>query len=168
MNTTIADVIAAGLAALTPVQATPTPPLGYGRTWSCAERLDANLADVDYNSTTGIAQATFRRWDCDRGGLPPDGDDAREYGENLRSWCNRGTNAADMRTLESKLEAEALKDDRIAHIDVAVTPTFNGALVDLSVVATITPVDPNLRTFDLVLAVTSADLVIKSIGGAAV
>lgn len=162
----VASSIADGLAALTRITATPEAPFGFGSDISCASDIDPTLAMVDPFSMLGIGQAIVRRWDCPRGALPPDGKDAQDYGIDLRSWCNRGMRERDLRALESRLQIEALKDDRIKTIVVVVKQTFRGALVDLDVSARVTAVDPTVGTFALVLAVTSADVVVKAIGGA--
>lgn len=162
----VASSIADGLAALTRITATPVAPFGFGSDISVAADVDPLLTLVDPFSMLGIGQAIVRRWDCPRGGLPPDGKDAQDYGIDLRSFCNRGMRDRDLRALESRLQIEALKDDRIKSIVVVVTQTFRGALVDLTVDARVTAVDPTVGTFGLVLAVTSEDIVINAIGGA--
>jgi hypothetical protein len=162
----VRDTIAAGLAALTTQTATPQAPFGYGSDISVAGDVDPALAMVDPFSTLGIGQAIVRRWDCARGALPPDGKDAQDYGIDLRGYCNAGITERDMRSLKRRLEDEALKDDRIQAIDAIVSATMSGARVTLSVSATVTPVDARLGTFSLILAATSADVVIIAIGGA--
>lgn len=161
----VRSAIADGLAALTRLRADPVPPLGYGADVSLAADVDPTMALVDPMSARGIAEAIVRRWDCPRGALPPDGKDAQDYGLDLRSWCNRGMRAQDIRALESRLEIEALKDDRIKAIDVTVTVTQRGALIDLAVAARVTAVD-SANTFTLVLVATSADIIVKAIEGA--
>lgn len=163
MNATLADAIAEGLAGLERVQATPTGDLGYGVDVVCMLDLDPNMAETDPASPVGIGQSTVRRWDCPRGELPPDGKDAQDYGISLRSYVNTGTTQRDLNALKTRLEAEALKDDRIAAIKVSIANTTSGALVSLRVSAVIQPRKGG--PFELVLAVTSATIVIESIAG---
>lgn len=158
--------IADGLAALTPLYPTPQPPFGYGTDLSCAGDVTEALDEVDPFTPLGIGQAVARCWDCPRGALPNDGKDAADYGISLSDYCNKGMREQDLRSLQSRLEAEALKDDRISKIVVKVFIIRAGAIVTLDVQAQITPFDPTIGTFKLVLAVTSADVVIKAIGGA--
>lgn len=162
------DALAAGLASLTRTTATPSGALGYGRDLSCGSDLDPSMAEIDPDSTIGIAQSTFRRWDCPRGALPPDtGKDSRDYGEDIRGMLSHGTTDATLNATTSRLGSEATKDDRISAIKIGVTPSGPPSLPTLEVSARITPADPALRAFDLVLAVSSADVVLKAIGGAA-
>ena len=160
------DALAAGLATLSRVVAVPSAPLGYGVDLSCASDLTPDMAEVDPMSPTGIGQSTFRRWDCQRGALPPDGRDARDYGRDIRGMLNRGTTDADLNATTSALGQEALKDDRISTIKVGATPSGNATRPKIEVAATITPADPTLEPFALVLAVDGPDVVIKAIGGA--
>lgn len=162
----VRSTIADGLAALTRLRATPVEPFGYGTDISCDSDVSPTLEMVDPFSTLGIAQAVIRRWGTPRGGLPPDGKDAQDYGEDVRSWCNTGVTERDLRAKRSKLESEALKESTIAAIEAPITMTRTGAQVEITIDAVITPKDPNLASFPLVLAVTSADIVIKAIGGA--
>jgi len=160
------DALAAGLATLQRIVATPTGPLGYGTDLSCASDIDPQLIETDPNSVIGIGESTFRRWDCSRGALPPDGKDAREYGRDIRGMLNRGTTDADLNATTSALGVEASKDDRIASITVRATPLGDSKKPTIEIAAMITPADPTLAPFQLVLAVDSSDVVIKAIGSA--
>lgn len=164
------DALAAGLATLSRVVAVPVAPLGYGRDLSCASDITATLEEVDPNSPIGIGQAVFRRWDCPRGALPPDaGKDSKDYGRDLRGALNRGTTDADLNSLGASLRSEATKDDRIAaipRIRFVPTKTSNPANVSIEVAATITPADPSLGSFDLILAVEDETTVLVAIGNA--
>lgn len=142
--------------------------LGYGTDLVCGWDLDPTMAETDPNSVSGIGQAVFRRWDCPRGALPPDsGRDSRDYGVDIRGMLNRGTTDAVLNAAAASLAQEALKDDRIAAIKVGVRPSGTAALPILTITAMITPADPALGSFSLVLEATSADVVLKAIGGAA-
>lgn len=159
------DALAAGLATLTRVVAVPIAPFYYGREIRCLSDVDASLTETDPTSPTAIAEAVFRRWDCPRGALPPDGKDAKEYGIDLRGALNRGTTEADLNALASSMRTEATKDDRVSAVPtIRFTPSANRETIEVA--ATITPADPSLNNFDLVFAVTSADIVPISIAGA--
>lgn len=164
------DALAAGLAALSRVVAVPTPPLGWGRDLSCGSDITPTLEEVDPASTLGIGQAVFRRWDCPRGALPPDaGRDSREYGQDIRGMLNRGTTDADLNAAGGSLRSEATKDDRIAAVPkIRFVPTKTGgaANVSLEVSATITPADPTISAFALILAVEDGNTVLLAIGNA--
>lgn len=166
MNETVQTAITAGLAEIERTQDAPVGPLGYGADVSCSFDIDPTMALEDPTSTTAIANATFRCWDCPRGALPPDdGKDSKDYGFDLRAYCNRGTTDTELGTLQARLASEARKDDRIDTIRVKITPTHNGAITTLRVEARITPADRRLAPFTLVVAVTSSTMLIEAIGG---
>lgn len=164
MSDVLRDAIAAGLATLTPVVATPTGSLGFGVCMSVDSDVHLGVT-VDPMSTLGIAQALVRRWDCPRGALPPDGKDARSYGVDLRGALNRGQTVDELRALVSSLRVEALKDDRISAITIKATQAESGASYRLDLDVRVTPADPSLSTFSLTLAASSAELVLRAIGG---
>lgn len=162
MNATLQSVIDAGLAELKRDTATPTEPLGYGTDISCGTDVDPTLALVDPMSTDGLAQSLIRRWDCPRGMLPNDGKDARDYGLSLRSYVNSGVTRRDLNALQGRLEAEALKDPRFDSVQVKADVAFVGAVASIAVAVRVRPKAPS-TPFSLVLAVSSASIVIDSI-----
>lgn len=162
MNSLLQGAIDAGLAQLEKEVAVPVEPFGYGTDLSCGTDVDPTQALVDPFSTVGLAQSLVRCWDCPRGSLPNDGKDAADYGLSLREYVNKGTTQRDINALQSRLEAEALKNPRFDRISVSVTPSFSGALVTLRVEAVVVPKGPS-GPFQLVLAATSAEIVLNSI-----
>jgi hypothetical protein len=152
----VRDYIKAEIAALTRQVPTPVEPFGYGVDLSCVEDLTETMAEVDPFSTRALAEAIYRRLSTPRGALPDDG----VYGLDLRSYLNRGTTAAELRDLASQVRAEITKDDRVSSADVTVTVPSSS---ELNVRIRITPEDPELGPFDLTLAVTSADVLLKAL-----
>lgn len=159
MSTIVKDAIAEELTALERVVDLPSEPYGYGSDLRCDSDLREDMAEVDGMSTLAIAEALVRRLDCPRGALPGDPD----YGIDLRSYCNRGTTAAEIRSLAGQINGELRKDDRIERVVVTVTPSPDGS--ELAVQLEVTPVDPNVGDFALTLAVTSAAVVLEEIRG---
>lgn len=153
------DASIAELAAEGAIVATPREPFGYGTDISCTSDISPTLELVDPTSTLGIAEAILRRLDCPRGALPDDAD----YGIDLRSYCNRGVTRAEIDTLAGKIRSEVEKDDRIDRAIVRVTSTTSADVESLTVQIVATPADPNLRAFRLVLAVTSAELLLEEL-----
>lgn len=165
MNQTLQDAIDEGLAALTPVQTAPTPPLGYGQTISCAGDLDPYHTTI--TGTRVIAEAIARRWDCPRGALPPDGRDAQDYGVDLVGYIHAGVTTRELLGLKARLEQEALKDDRIFAIEVKLAIQRQaGALVALQIDARVTPYGSAAKPFALVLVASSSGIIMQAIGGA--
>lgn len=155
---TVQRALDADLLTMERVEDVPTPPLAYGRDLSCVTDCTADFAEVDPNSPLGIAQAVLRRWITPRGGLIDDAD----YGCNVRGNLNRGTTRQELLSLETRCINEAMKDERVATIDVAVT--MNAQLTEITIRGAITPADADVRPFQFVFAVTSADALIQTIG----
>ncbi len=157
MSQTVLDAIDAEIALLSKTVATPTEPLGYGVELSCVLDADENLSEVDPMSPVGIGQATLRRLNTPRGMIADD----RDYGVDVRGYCNRGVPVDELVALNGTIRLEVVKDDRIA--DVAVTVTIP-ALNELNISIWITPMDPTLQPFALVLAATPDTLTIERLG----
>jgi hypothetical protein len=126
----------------------PQPPLGWGSDLSCVTDCDADFSELPGNSALGVAQRVARRYLTPRGGLLDDGN----YGLDLRGYCNRGVTQQDLRTLQSRCVAEALKEETVASVTVNVSTTSANSL---SVSAQLTPADPSIAPFAFVLAVAS-------------
>lgn len=151
----VREDIAAQVAELEHEVDAPTGALGYGTDLACVTDVTPDLEEVDPFSVRAIGEALIRRFTTPRGTLPDDPD----YGLDLRSYCNRGVTATQLRELASQLRGEAGKDDRVD--DAAITVTAEGS--SLTVAARITPADPDLEPFDLTFAVTSADVLAVTI-----
>lgn len=157
MSAIVKSAIAEELATLKRIVDPPSPPLGYGSDLWCEDDLREDMPEVDGTSTLVLAQALARRLDCPRGALPGDPD----YGIDLRSYCNRGTTAAEIRSLAGQINGELRKDDRVERVVVTVRPSSDGS--QLAVQLEVTPVDPSVGGFALTLAATSAGVVIDEI-----
>lgn len=168
MSQIILDAIAADVALLTREIDPPTGPLGYGSDLSCADDLTESVDEVDGSTVLALGQAIVRRLDCPRGGLPDasvPGLADRNYGMDLSSYCNRPTTTTEIRNLAGNIRQEVTKDDRIASVDVTVTPSPDGS--SLAIDLHVTPVDPTLGQFAMTLSVTSAAVLLDAIRGGA-
>lgn len=154
----VLDAIATEVAKLTTIVRTPVEPFGYGVDSYGTTDVTDTLEDVDAFSTEGISQGLARRYQTPRGSLVQDEPD---YGLDVRAYLNRGLATSDLRALEGELRLEALKDDRISDVEVTVTlPT----LTTMTIAVVVTPEDAtNGGPFDLILAVTSAEVVVEAI-----
>lgn len=161
MSAQVKAAIAAEIALLTQAEDFPVEPFGYGSDISGSDDLDPDMVEVDGFATLAVAQAIARRLDCPRGGLPDD----QDYGIDLRAYLNRGTAAADIRSLGGQIRAELTKDDRIEVITVIVRPNSVGSLLRIEIA--VRPIDPNVETFTLTLAATDAAVLIEEIRAAA-
>jgi hypothetical protein len=159
MNATVQAAIDAELALLEREVATPAEPFGYGTDVSLTSDLSPTLELVAASSTRSIAEAILRRLDCPRGALVDDPD----YGIDVRAMLNRGMTADEVRALAGRVRAEVEKDDRIDNATVIVTPTPTGDELRIEIAAT--PANA-LGRFALVLAVTSAEVLLEEMRGA--
>lgn len=153
----VRDAIAAELALLTRVTATPSAPFGYGSDLRCSNDLLETMDEVDGFSTLALGEAIARRLDCPRRALP---DDA-SYGIDLRAFLNRGTHVDAIRSLAAQVRAEVEKDDRVERATVTVAPSPSGTSMRIDV--RVKPADPRLGTFSMTLAVTEASVLLEAI-----
>lgn len=153
----VREAIDAALSTLGRVQLAPAPPFGFGADLWCEADLRDDFAEVDGQTTLALAQAIVRRLDCPRGALPDDPD----YGLDLRSYCNRGVTADDVRSLAGRIRAEVSKDDRIEALTVTVAPSPTGT--ELAVTLAVTARDPSVGGFALTLALTSAEVLLEEL-----
>lgn len=153
----VLDAIAAGIAELTSLVRMPVEPFGYGVDSSGTLDLTDTLEDLDQDSPLGISQGLARRLQTPRGTLQDDLD----YGRDVRAYLNRGLSTVDVRELEGELRGEALKDDRIGDVTVAITlPTLSS----MKIAVLVTPEDPETGgPFDLTLSATSAEVLVEAI-----
>jgi len=150
MNPTLTaafDVQLAELRAGGRVADVPEPPLYWGTDLSCVTDCTETFSELPPGGALIIAQAVVRRFLTPRGGLIDDAD----YGLDLRGYCNRGVTREDLRTLQSRCVAEALKDERVQSVTINVVS--DGASL-LEVTALLTPADSSIGRFGFVLAVS--------------
>lgn len=162
MSQIVLDAIAAEVVKLERVVDPPAGELGYGTDLSCAEDLTESMEEVTGQRL--LAEVAVRRLTTPRGSLPdvrgPDGRDMN-YGLDLASYLNRGVVADEIRALASNVRSEVAKDDRFAGVGATVTPSQTGT--SLAVALRLVPKDTRLGPFDLVLAVTSAGVLIDEL-----
>lgn len=157
MSAVVLDAIAASIAGITPIMATPVEPFGYGSDVSCAHDVDPGVAELDGSLTLVLAQAIVRRLDTPRGSLP---DDA-SYGISLRSMVNQGVGDSELAQMAGVIRGEVAKDDRVD--TVTVTVTTSAAIDALTVTLIVRPVDAALGGFTMTLAVTSGAVLLEAI-----
>jgi hypothetical protein len=150
MTTTTLDRINVQIAALGPAtpRAVPTD-LGYGVDLDCVTDTTPALTEVRPQSPHAIGQAVLRRLITPRGAVL----DAPDYGYDVRGRLNHGTTTDDIRSMESDVRGEAMKDDRVTNADVTVT--YVATTRALTVELIITPADPTRDDFNLVFYVTA-------------
>lgn len=154
MNPIVQDAFAALLAQIPEPVITPDTQLGYGRDLSCVTDCTDAFEETDPASPRGIAEGLARRFITPRGGL---GNDDPDYGYDLTGLLHAGLTADNLRTLQSKLIGEGRKDERIERLSIRLSL----ATGVLSVSCRITPRDPQLEPFSMVLQVTSAKVLIE-------
>lgn len=152
------SLIAAGIAELTQAATLPVEPFGYGRDLVCWEDLTATLAETDPATTQSLAQDVYHRITTERGSLVDDPD----YGEDVRGYVNEAMTERGLLSIGGRLSQEIRKDDRIGSVEVIpelqlVSP------ITLGLTLAITPEDPALQPFTMILAVTSAEAILKAI-----
>jgi len=157
MSDVVRDAIAAELAEVTRVARTPDAESGYGVDLVCAEDLTPSLDETPADSVLSLAQDLFHRITTPRGDLPDDPD----YGTDVRQYLSAGMAPQDLTVAAGELASECRKDDRVR--DVSVTLTAAGS--ELSVAIAVTPADPALQPFKLIVAVTSGEALLQAIDG---
>lgn len=157
MSTLVQDAIAAELLTLTRVMSAPTGAQGYGSDLACETDLTETMLEREGSDQLVLAEALLRRIDCPRGALPDDLD----YGLDVRAYLSRGTVAADLRAIRGQIAAEWTKDDRVALAVVTGDPSPSG--LELALSGRITPADPTIAPFTMVLSVTSAAVLLEEI-----
>lgn len=161
MNPIIMEALARELASA-PREVDPPDPtaLGYGTDLSCTTDLAFDFSEVDAQSRQGISETIVRGYITVRGTLP---DDA-SWGYDVRAQLHVGMTVAALNDLAHAMKAQCMKDDRIE--DVRLSLSFIEATSTLKAHHLITAADPTLGVFELVLSVTSADVLIETIQGA--
>lgn len=153
----VLETIAAQVALLKSIVRTPIEPFGYGVDSYGSLDVTDNLAEVDAFSPEGISQGLARRLQTPRGTLQDDLD----FGRDVRAYLNRGLALQDLRAVEGEVRLEAAKDDRISEVQASVTlPTLS----TMSIALKVYPEDARTGgPFDLILAVTSAEVIVEAI-----
>lgn len=159
MSAEVKAHIATELALLESLIPFPDSPFLYGSDISCDTDLDPTLAEVNPDSTLGLAQSLFRRLDCPRG---ENSDDAN-YGIGVVQLVNTGVIKSDLEQLAGQINVELLKDDRVDSLVVRVADIGDGTGRNLRITNQVTPVDRRLGPFRLTLNASSAALLLEEI-----
>lgn len=185
MSDVVRDAIAALTAQLAQVSSIPVPPLGYGVDLLCVTDATAHLDETDPASVLSLAQDLFHAVTTPRGGIP----DAPNRGVDLRQLLSLGVTGDKLRSIATQAHGEIAKDDRVGDSSVVIDPvntvsitTPGAAIFDASfddsfgaglvvsgvrfayrVSIAVTPKDPALSVFSLILAVTNGAALLQDI-----
>ncbi len=159
MSDLVRDAIAASIAAQARLVLTPEPPYDYGVDLKCTDDLDSRLAEQGLDDVAAIGQDAYHRLTTTRGFIP----DAPDFGLDVVSMLNRGMTPQDIAAAQGRIALELQKDDRVARAEVALTEVEPGSW-DLQV--RLTPEDPSLKAFDLVIAVVDGATLLAEISAA--
>jgi hypothetical protein len=154
--TVVDEQISEQLAELVRIVPEPVAPFGYGRDLSCTTELDPALAEVDPFSPRAVAEALVRRLTTPHGSLLDDPD----YGEDITGAENRGTTAADLAGLATRIKNEVTKDDRVDTSEVRVVA--DSAARTLTISLRVTLRDPSSSDFELVLACSNGTVLLEA------
>lgn len=144
MSDLVRDFIAAETASLQRVATTPTAS-GYGIDLVCFDDLTPGLKETPTDSTDSLAQDLYHRQCTPRGSLPDDPD----YGIDVLDLLHRGLTPDQLASLPLVVAAELRRDDRVS--DVTVTASYDGTTLTLTEL--VTPADPELTPFTLLVSV---------------
>lgn len=158
MNETVGTSIDTQIAELVRLVPHPVGELAYGTDLECVSDLSVDVGEVDPFSMQAIGEAAIRRLTTARGMLLDD----RDYGIDVRAYCNRGTSFDELREIGGRCALELTKDDRIESAVVTVAQDPRAFTLSISVV--ITAAHPTLNPFTLTFAVTSGAAVLEAIG----
>lgn len=123
-----------------------TTAVGYGVDLVCIDDLDPALKETDPFDTATLAQDCYHRITTRRETLPDDAD----FGIDIAAFLHAPKTPADLRGCEGQIITELQKDDRVKEAGAAVS--FDGRKLSVSV--RVTPADPDLGPFELIIAVT--------------
>ena len=121
--------------------------INFGHDLACTTDLDPAMAEVD--GTLLLGQALARRIQTPRGGLIDD----PNYGYDVRSFLNADVDSATIGQIGAKMDAEFLKDERVAKSVTSLTYTA-GVITSTTIITT------NSGPFTLVLAISSVTVAI--------
>jgi phage baseplate assembly protein W len=114
----------------------------FGQCWSCV--TDLSSPGIYVTGNQAIGEAIARRLQTPRGGLIDD----PNYGYDLTDFLNDDLTTADLALIQSNVNAECVKDERVTA--ASTTLTFTGGVLIVTIAVT-TSAGP----FTLVLSVSS-------------
>lgn len=148
--------IDAEIALLTRQATTPTS-TEFGIDLVCVDDLDPKLVETRDDSIESLAQDLYHRVTTPRGAVP----DAGDFGEDLTAYASQALSPRDIQSIGGRVASECKKDDRVALCEVVVDqPDGPGSL---RVTISVTPDDPRLVAFSLVIAVVDGLALLEAI-----
>jgi hypothetical protein len=139
---------------------TTTAPVGFGRSVWCVPGIGL-VTGRFASGQVALAQSILRRLQTPRGSLRG-GRDEERFGLDLPGLVGSTGASVAVVTLPGMIQAELLKDNRIAAVKATVTPTQTEGAVELLVLIDVTPADES-ETFSLTLEVDA--VLVTVIGG---
>jgi len=156
MTDIVRQTIEQEIAKLTRQSSTPVPPLGYGIDLVCVTELDPYLAETNPDTIESLAQDCFHRITTARLSLIDD----PSYGIDIRAALNKPQSPQQIQSWSGQIASELRRDDRV--VDAAVNLVFElPSTYDISIL--ITPADPNLTPFSLIMAVTNGEALLEAV-----
>lgn len=155
MNDTVQSVIDTEIALLQRLTRQPVPPLGYGVDLVCVDDLTPQMRETNPNSVESISQDLYHRMTTFRGGVGDDDD----YGIDIVGMLHVGATAKVLRGVAGQIANELRKEDRVTDIAVTVAPDSTGEAWTIKVA--VTPLDPLLQPFTLIVAVSDGAALLK-------
>lgn len=158
MNPIVEAALAKELATLERVTDAPTGALGYGRDLSCITDCTDNFAEV--SGPMLVLESVARSWITPRGTVLDDPD----FGTDCRGILNHATPIQDLRMMQSRLQTEALKDERVETAQVRLE--MDQLARRISATGTLGLRDWRNTTFTFVLSVTDGETLMTVLQGA--
>jgi hypothetical protein len=159
MSDPVRDSIATELAKLTTLVRAPVEPFARGVDLKCRNDLTPRLDEVDPNGLEGLGQDLYHRLTTDRT-TRAIAIDAPDYGINVERFLSMPTDDAALASYEGQVAAECRKDDRVDRVEVTVTMQDSK---NMRITILVDPLDPELTTFTLIIAVTSGGALLEAI-----
>lgn len=123
----------------------------FGTDLSCVDDLDPYMLEV--SGIDVVSQAILRRLTTTRGMLIDDPD----YGLNVRDYLSATMDAKELTIMQSQLEAELLKDERILSVESTASMVLRTATIKLLVEVGEGPFSLTLAISDVSAAILSVE-----------
>ena len=130
-------------------------PFGYGIDLVCVNDITPDAAELDPDGTFGIAQDLYHRLITGRGFLIDDPD----YGYDLLGLLHAAIAQKDLAMAAAQITGECSKDDRVAVAVTTITPENVGKLLRIRI--EVTPEDPAVKPFSMIIAVTDGQTLLE-------
>lgn len=157
MTDLVRDAIAEMTAELTSSGITGSV-VGFGVDLICLDDFTPSMAETDPNSLESLVQDNYHRLITEPGTVPDDLD----YGIDVMGYLSLGMTQDDKLQISGDVETQLKRDDRNAEVSatVAVTDTLP---TTLALTVGITPADPALDPFTLLIAIDQTGTSLKVI-----